>query len=53
MNIDKLTYVPTSYSFEKEREEVILNFDIVFDMKSIYHIYIYKTFRKYSISIPC
>jgi hypothetical protein len=41
MSNDILIYVPTTYSFEEEREEFILNFEILFDMKSVYYIYMY------------
>jgi hypothetical protein len=40
MLIDKLINVQTFFSFEEEREEGILNFKIVLDMKAVCHIHI-------------
>jgi hypothetical protein len=40
MHVDKIIDVPTSFSFEDEREEGILNVEIVLDMKVVYHVHI-------------
>jgi hypothetical protein len=40
MRIDKIIDVPTYFFFEEEREEVILNVEIVLDMKAVYHVHI-------------